>query len=37
VNVAEAAFPPSGQRHEREEETAQGKTACQSADRQRAD
>jgi hypothetical protein len=37
VNAAEAAFPPSGQRDEREEETEQGKAACQSADRQRAD
>jgi hypothetical protein len=37
VNAAEAAFPPSEQRDDREEETTQGKTACQSADRQRTD
>lgn len=37
VNAAEAAFPPSKQHDDREEETAQGKTACQSADRQRTD
>jgi hypothetical protein len=37
VNTAEAAFPPSAQRDDRKEETAQGKTACQSADRQRTD
>ena len=37
VNAAEAAFPPSEQRDDREEETAQGKAACQSADRQRTD
>lgn len=37
VNAAEAAFPPSKQRDDREEETAQRKTACQSADRQRTD
>ncbi|MBE3040129.1 MAG: hypothetical protein IMZ62_15130 [Chloroflexi bacterium] len=37
VNAAEAAFPPSEQRDDREEETAQGKTACHSADRQRTD
>ncbi len=37
VNAAEAAFPPSDQRDDREEETEQGKAACQSADRQRTD
>jgi len=37
VNAAEAAFPPSEQRDDREKETAQGKTACHSADRQRTD
>jgi len=37
MNAAEAAFPPSEQRDDREEETAQGKAAHQRADRQRAD
>ncbi len=37
VNAAEAAFPPSEQRDDGEEETAQRKAAYQSADRQRAD
>jgi len=37
VNAAEAAFPPSAQRDDGKEETAQGKTACQHADRQRTD
>ena len=37
VNAAEAAFPPSEQRDDGEEETAQGKAAHQHAERQRAD
>ena len=37
VNAAEAAFPPSTQRGDGEEETAQGKTTQQCADRQRTD
>jgi len=37
VNAAEAAFPPSAQRDDGEEETAQGKATCTHADRQRTD
>jgi hypothetical protein len=37
VEAAEAAFPPSEQHDNREEETAQRETACQPADRQRTD
>jgi 4-alpha-glucanotransferase len=37
VNAAEAAFPPSAQRDDGEEETAQGQAVQQRADRQRAD
>ena len=37
VNAAEAAFPPSEQRDDGEEETTQGKTACQSTDHQWTD
>jgi hypothetical protein len=37
VNAAEAAFPPSAQRDDGKEETAQGQATQQRTDRQRTD